>query len=108
MIAFAYTECNLSIEQFFGLSFFEWSLEVLKVRKRNEEKALEWEWDWARTRALWIVLVNANRDSKRYPKPFENKDLITLSFDPKEEDKGKRMTPEEVEAKFGKTLKNGK
>lgn len=48
-------------------------------------------------------MINYMRDSKTKPMPFKETDLIKLSFDKDEEEK-KPMTPEEVEAKFPKTL----
>lgn len=48
-------------------------------------------------------MVNYMRDSKTKPMPFKETDLIKLSFD-KDEEEIKPMTPEEVEAKFPKTL----
>jgi len=106
MLKFAYTDCGLSVERFFELSFFEWSLELQKLKKKNEAIHSKWEWDWARTRSLWLILANVNRDHKSRPTPFAPSDLIKLSFD--KDDKPietRELTPEEIEKKFGKFLK---
>ena len=104
MLRFAYTECGLSIDEFFELSFYEWSLELLKVKNKNKQIHSEWEWAWARTRSLWMILANSNRDAKKKPTPFEPEDLIRLSFD-KDKEEMTPLSPEEVEKKFGKFLK---
>ena len=48
-------------------------------------EVLKEEMDWARTRSIWVVLANANRDPKKKATPFEVTDLVRLSFDKKEE-----------------------
>lgn len=48
-------------------------------------------------------MVNYMRDPKTKPKPYNETDLIKLSFD-KEEEQPKPMTPEEVEKLFPKSL----
>lgn len=105
MLKIAYTECGLGIDQFWGLSLFEWSLELLKLKKKHEAIHNKWEWDWARTRSLWMLTAEINRDRKARPTPFKPSDLIKLSFDKEEETEERILTPEEVENKFPKTLK---
>lgn len=109
MLAFAYAECGLTVDEFFGLSFYEWSLEVYKVKRRNEHLKAKWENDAVFVRELMALIANVNRNSKQKPVPYQGKDFIKLSFDKEEiEDKNKRVTPEEVEAYFGKYLKKKK
>lgn len=106
MIEFAYVTCGLSIDAFMQLSFYEWDLEVRRAKKKIDESHKEWEGQAALTREFMALTANINR--RKGMVPFKGKDFIKLSFD--KEDEGyvsKRMTPEEVEAKFGKYTKNG-
>ena len=100
---------NLSIEEFFQLSWFEFGLHVKRNYKRQENNNLREEFEWLRIRKIWVLMINYMRDSKTKPTPFKETDLIKLSFDKDEEAKEKPMTPEEVEKLFPKTLnrKNG-
>jgi hypothetical protein len=109
MVQFAYVECELSIDEFYNLSFYEWGLEVERVRKRSEEKKIQWEGEASLFRELMALLANINRNPKKTPTPFEGSDFIKLSFDkPKEQYVSRKMTPEEVDAKAKKieALKN--
>lgn len=111
MLAFAYAECGLTVDEFFDLSFWEWSLEIHKVRARSERLKDKWENDACFVREIMALIANVNRDGKKHPKPYEGKDFIRLSFDKDVPEKNKIVPPEEVEAYFGKTLKmkkNGK
>lgn len=109
MIAFAYTECGLSIEAFFRLSWYEWSLEVEKVNISRKKEHRIWEGQASLTRDFMALFANANR-GKSTP-PFKGSDFIKLSFDEPED--GKRGTeyisPDQVIERF-KSLKkiNGK
>ncbi len=111
MVAFAYSECGLSIEQFFRLSWYEWSLEILRVKARRKRDFTVWEGQASLIREHMALMANFNRDTKKRPQPFKGSDFIKLSFDEKEEEQERKiMSPEEVEAKFGKFLipqKNG-
>ncbi len=104
MIAFAYAECGLTIDEFLGLSFYEWSLEIHKVRQQNKREHERWEGNAILTRELMALIANVNRDSKKRALPFEGKDFIKLSFDIASEIKEER-TDEEILSKFPKTLK---
>ncbi len=107
MIAFGYTECGLSIDQFFMLSFYEWSLEVEKVRRRNERDFNIWEGHAALSRQLMAAVMNSA--GKSYKKLVDPRELISLSFD-KAEKQAERVpkTDKEMKQKFGrKFIKNG-
>jgi hypothetical protein len=111
MIKFAYVECGLSIDEFYNLSFFEWGLEIERVKHRAEEGKIKWESIAALFREFMALIANINRDRKKTPTPFEGKDFIKLSFDkPKQVYESRQMTPEEVDAKFNriKHLMDGK
>jgi hypothetical protein len=111
MVKFAYVDCGLSVDEFYGLSFYEWQLEVNRVKRKAELKNAEWEGQAMLFRELMALTANINRNPKRTPTPFEGKDFIRLSFDPAKEEKGSRkLTQEEVDAKFEKVkrLMNGK
>ncbi len=105
MIVFAYTECDLRIDEFFKLSLYEWSLEVESVKKRNERDFKIWEGNAALTRK--VVSAMYNTAGKSYKGNIDEKDIIPLSFDKPEKEKKetREMTPEEIEKKFGKHLK---
>ena len=106
MIIFAYTECGLSIEQFFRLSWYEWSLEIEKVSVRIKRDHDIWEGQASLMRENMALLANINRDSKKKGTPFKGSDFIKLSFDKNEEEieKYAKLTPEEVERLHPKTL----
>ncbi|MEB3210264.1 MAG: hypothetical protein VKL39_02870 [Leptolyngbyaceae bacterium] len=103
MVAFAVTECGLSVDEFMNLSWFEWSLELIKVKNRYKKEFENWEWDWARTRSLWHILINSNSKQKYKPE-----DLIKLSFDKKEKKKKEeRLKPKQVKELFGGKFQDG-
>jgi hypothetical protein len=106
MVRFAYVDLGLSIDEFYGLSFYEWALEIERVKKRAEDNNKEWEGHAFLTREFMALMANINRNSKKKPVPFEGKDFIKLSFD--KEYESRVMTPEEVEAKFKKFEKKFK
>lgn len=107
MLAFAYAECGLNVDQFFNLSFYEWSLEVYKVKKRQERLRDKWEGEAAFVREILLAVYNSA--GKIYKRNFEREDFYKLSFDTvKKKVETREMTPEEIKKKFGKALKNGK
>lgn len=105
MIMFAYTECGLSIERFFELSWYEWSLEIEKVRIRKDRDFDIWEGQASLMRNFMALFANANR-GKNTP-PFKPTDFIRLSFDNIEEEKRgtEKLSPEQVQERFDQ-LKN--
>lgn len=104
MVEFAYTECGLSIEQFFKLSWYEWSLEIEKVNLRRKRDNDKWEQDALLARMTMAVIYNmAGKVSSKH---LTGKDFIELSFDKETTVQARVMTPEEVERKFGKNLKD--
>jgi hypothetical protein len=108
MIEFAYTECNLSIDQFFELSWYEWSLEVKRNEYKNKKRYEEWEGHASLTRSIMALLVNIHPNKRKGSKEVTGKDFIHLSFDDKEDEKNKeikRLKPEEVDAKYSKFIK---
>jgi hypothetical protein len=110
MIAFAFSECGLSVDQFFELSWYEWGLHVYRVTERRKREHSNWENNAILVREQIAAMYNTA--GKGFKKFFEGKDFIKLSFDEAEKKVTdyKVMTPEEVEQKFGKYLippKNG-
>lgn len=104
MLAFAYSECGLSVDEFFSLSWYEWSLEVYKVRQRKENEFNRWEMNVSVTREFMAMFYNVNR-GKNAAK--SGKDIIPLSFDnpgKKEPKETREMTPDEIKNKFGKAI----
>lgn len=107
MIIFAYTECGLSIERFFQLSWYEWSLEVEKVTIRNKKRHEEWEGHASLTREFMALMAEINRNPKKRATPFKGSEFIKLSFDKDEEEiekQGSKLTPEQVEKMHPKKL----
>lgn len=98
MLAFAYTECGLSVEQFLRLSFYEWSLEVDKVCRRNDRDS-KYFGDLLAT----IVNTTPRKDGAKWMK---GTDFYPLIFDrvPTKEDR-LPMTDKEMKQKFGKQFK---
>jgi hypothetical protein len=111
MVRFAYVECELSIDEFYSLSFYEWTLELFRHDKRKREENERWEGNALLTREFMALMANINRNSKKHPTPFEGKEFIPLSFDKKKEEYvSRQMTPEEVDARIEKLkgkIKNG-
>jgi hypothetical protein len=85
MLKFAYVDCGLSVDEFYGLSFYEWQLEVSRVKRKAELMNAEWESHAMLFRELMALTANINRNPKRTPTPFEGKYFIRLSFDPVKE-----------------------
>lgn len=103
MLTIAYTEMGLSVEEFERLSWYEWGLECLKLKKKNESQVQLWAF-----REFMALMANINRDEKKKREPFKGSDFFKLSFDRQEpEDKPvtRELTPEEIDKKFGKFLK---
>lgn len=99
MLVTAVSELDLSPQEFWNLSWYEWGLYLMRLKVKTDKELREHNRDWDRTRQLWATLVNLN--SKQKVKP---QDLIKLSFD--KDPVLKKMTPEEVEAKFNKRGKS--
>lgn len=111
MMTVAYTEMELSVEEFLNLSWYEWMLEIFKLRAKNKRRLDEWESNTFVIRRFMTLFAQANTP-KGNPSPKDTDWGIKLSFD-KDDLAGKEkiIPPEEVEAKFGKFLKspiNGK
>ena len=105
MISFAYTECGLSIDEFFSLSWYEWSLEIERVHVRNKRDFEIWEGQASLFRNLMATVMNSS--GKSYKKHIDAKDLMRLSFDKDEQEIEKdvtKLTPEQVEKLHPKTL----
>lgn len=69
----------------------------------QKDAELKEEFQWARTRALWVPLKNAFF-KKEGGGQYEPKDLLKLSFDPKEE-KAKPVSFKEVKERLGSRIK---
>jgi hypothetical protein len=102
MIAFAYTECGLNMDEFLSLSFYEWSLEVYRVEKTNEKNYKAWESNAVLAREIMATIVNMT--PKKTTRIYKGEDFIKLSFD-KIQAKEEVRTDEQILNKFPKTLK---
>lgn len=99
MLYLAVVNLNLSPDEFWGLSWYEYDLYALRYNKNLDREKFLWESDWDRTRKLWYVLINSNSQTK-----YNEGDLIKLSWDD-EEVKNKVITSEKFEHKFPKIIK---
>jgi len=99
MLEIAVSEISLSPSQFWDLSWYEWGLYLLRLKKIKDKELREYERSWEQTRILWASLLNPHMGAGKLVKPT---DLITLSYDKDEDVKGKRLTPEEVAERFKK------
>lgn len=98
-------ELGRTPDEFWELSWYEWGLWMLRLRHINEEKNFKHQSLWAMTREIWVATINVHMPKGKTKK---GSDLIKLDlFDTKKESnkKVKRLTPEEVEAKFVKRKK---
>jgi len=95
---------DLSPDEFWGLSWYEYDLYLLKQDKDQDKDKFQWETGWDMTRILWSTFHNAHFKPHRKPT-----DLIKLSFDKPEKPKDdKPMTPVEMKQMLGgKFMKNG-
>ncbi len=99
MFETAVSDIGLSPSEFWELSWYEWGLYLLRLKKRNDKEKVAYEEQWQRTRILWATIINVNGGKV---KPT---DLIKLSFDGKSE-KEQPPEPGEVIKRF--TEKIGK
>lgn len=102
MMNMAYSEMGLSLDRFFELSWYEWGLECLKLKRRNEKRLETWEGNTSVIREFMALMANINRDDKKKSSPFKGSDFIKLSFDKEEaQEEVKLIPPEEVDKMFG-------
>lgn len=104
MLAFAYAECGLTVDQFFNLSFYEWSLEIYKVRKRHEKIKEKWESDAAFVREIMALMVNTTPREKG-ARQVKGTDFIKLSFDKVETEDRQPLTEKGMKQRLGGKFK---
>lgn len=106
MLAFAYAECGLSVDEFFNLSWYQWSLEVHKVKQKRILENRIWEGHAILTRQLMASILNSA--GKSYKREFDPRELIPLSFDKKEIKESPPLTEKSMKQRLGtKFKKNG-
>lgn len=99
MLTLAYTECGLTVDEFLNLSFYEWGLEIQKLRKRYDRRREDWESSALLTRELMAIICNSS--GKVFKKEVKGSELMPLSID-----KPKKVEiDEDILASFPKTLK---
>lgn len=87
------------------MSWYEWSLYLHKLDVKRESEKVKQELEWDRFRTLFSVISNHTPKEKGAPvsKPT---DWMKLSFDTETQNvESQSLTPEEVEKRFGKSLK---
>ena len=77
----AVTDLGLSPEYFWGLTWYEWGLYVLRLIKENKRSLEQREFTMELTGQFMALLANVNRDSKKKPSPFKREDFFRLSYD---------------------------
>jgi hypothetical protein len=97
----AVVHIGISPDEFWGLSWYEYDLYVLRLDALRERETFKWETGWDQTRILWSTAHNAAFKNKVKPV-----DLIKLSFDkPKQKKEDKPLTPQEMKEMFGGKFK---
>lgn len=94
---------GLSIDEFWDLSWYEWSLytERFEVKTRAENNIIEHQWQM--TRIMWATIMNRWRSQGE--RTYRPEDLIRLSFDEVIITSDPNESPEDKLKKFGKSFK---
>jgi hypothetical protein len=95
------------VDEFWGLSWYEWGLYQVRAIRNSENEKFLIENGWNQTRIIWSTVINMWRGKNS--KAVKPEDLIELSFDKKPEtvELRKKMTDKEMKEKFGSKFKNG-
>ncbi len=105
MLALAVSELDLSPDVFWELTWYDWSLYLHKLDVKRESDKLKQELEWDRFRSLFTVISNHTPKKAGTP-PSKPTDWMRLSFDNETEKKeSEPLTPDQVEKRFGKSLK---
>jgi hypothetical protein len=102
-------ELEIPAEEFWNLTWYEWGLYMLRLRKRIEDKKLDREITWAHTRALMAVIVNHSFNPPE--KPVTPDFFMKLSFDKESEgEPGQAAGPtlKEMKERLGSRIKHDK
>jgi hypothetical protein len=104
----AVTEMGLSPQKFWALTWYDWGLFVIRQYKEEKRRFDDREFIMSIERIKIADFKNANfRKKDGKPLNLDPEDIWRLSFDEEKKKKKekKRMSPEEVEKKFGKVGK---
>lgn len=89
-------------EKFWGLSFYEWSIWVWRIRSiqiQRDDQRVFW--------GNWMAFYG-NTKLKEGADPLKREDFYPISGEVQEEEKEKeKLSPEELQAKIEKALKRG-
>jgi hypothetical protein len=96
------TDLGLSPEYFWGLTWYDWGLYVLKLHKDNQRRLSERELPIELTRSFMALFANANR--KENARVFEPQDFYKLSTD-KISVEERPLTFKEAKQMYGSRLK---
>lgn len=107
----AVVEMGMSPKEFWSLTWYDWSLYLMRFNKQVENRKLQREIEWSHTRALMAVISNASPN--RGEKTFKPEDFMRLSFDDPEVLKKEGPDPDgfrKMKEKYGSKIKrkNGK
>lgn len=75
------TDLRLSHKEFWGLTWYEWGMEVWRHYKESRRDTFKLEYMADLTRNFMALYANAHRNEKEKLTPYEPEDFIRLSFD---------------------------
>lgn len=103
---FAIVDCGLMPWEYEELTFYDLMLFIEKVNQEHDKEKARFENTWNQVRIIWAAIKNLFRGkTDRIATP---QDLITLSFDPKEEEViQEKLTFKEAKERLGSTFKKG-
>lgn len=98
---------GLTQKKFWKLSFYEWSLYLLKLLDDQKQKEREFRLEWDYKREMWAVMMNAFFKPKAGGK-FKGQDLIKFSFDEKSTSEMRVPDMDSIKRRLGSKLKKKK
>lgn len=97
---------GLTPEYFWGLSWYDWGLYVLRLHNENQRRIADRELQIELTRGFMALFANANRDPKKHAIPYMPQDFYRLSYDTQAQIKDDPDLFRKLKQKFGSTVKN--
>lgn len=98
---------GLTQKKFWKLSFYEWSLYLLKLREEQKQRDHEFKLEWDYKREMWSVMMNAFF-KKKAGGQFKSTDLIKFHFDDKETSSMRVPDMDSIKRRLGSKIKKKK
>jgi hypothetical protein len=94
-------------EEFFRLTWYEWCLQMYRIRKIQERRIEDRDFAMVLTGDFMALMANVNRNTEEKPEPFSRKDFFRLSTDEPEPEiiEEKPMTLKEAKAALGSKIR---